>query len=240
MSRLGQWVADYFGRIESVAVADCLHFCGYRYGRSEANPYEEYAIALAMGQPAHRARERFIDTIRHYRPKTLNEALGAELSAVYPMWWLPWRRPQAVQTSPAWVDDPNRIVDVMTCFSERGIPLAGLEREFRWSENAFDAIRSAGYQPKKYGYVSARELRGATSAYLVTDGNHRMSAASALGTTRIDVLLPLGSAVVRSHAHRWPLVRAALMSERDAVAVFDSYFQLGRNFPRSATAAELH
>lgn len=212
-----------FGRVRQVAIADCVHFCAYRYGRGETNPYEQYAMGLAGELPLSVVRERFVEYLRGYRPRHLGEALGVVLSQTYPLWYLPWRRPEQVGEIRGWSGCAGSVVDVMTHFSDEGIPRSVVEQEFGWHESAFAAIARGGYRPRRYSYIVARELRGHRSAYLLTDGNHRLSAMSALGVKTVELKLPLCTTVNRTEVAKWPLVRAGLMTRGDALAVFDAY-----------------
>ncbi len=207
----------------TVAIADCVHFCAYRYGRNEPNPYEEYAHRLHSGSPLSRVRDAFVEFLRRYRPRDMSEALGIRLSKTYPLWFLPWRARRNALGNPGWVASPNEVVDVMTHFCAAGIPAKMLEREYAHHEESLSAMRTAGYLPDRFGYITARELRGERSAYLVTDGNHRLSALSALGHSTVTIRLLRGLAIRRDRAARWPLVDAGLMTKEDALHVFDAY-----------------
>lgn len=212
------------GNKRTVAIADCVHYCAYRYGRDEINPYEQYAKGLASGLPLVEVRARFVEYIRSFRPRNLGEAIGAQLSRPYPLWYLPWRTPRQVSRRPGWVTSAESVIDVMTYFYEKGIPRSAIEKEFAWHENAFEAIQSRGYRPRQHAYLLALELRGDRSTYLMADGNHRLSALSALGSKSVEIKLPPGTAVVRAKVDRWPLVKAGIMAKEDALAVFDAYF----------------
>lgn len=217
-------LATTFSRKRTVAIADCVHFCAYRYGRDETNPYEQYAKGLAEGLPLPEIRERFVQYVRGYRPRLLGEALGVALSKPYPLWFLPWRTLEQVSRSPGLCGSARSVIDVMTHFSDEGIPRSVVENEFKWHENAFASIAKFGYEPQRYRYISARELKGGRSAFLVTDGNHRLSAISALGGKAVVLKLPLGTTVIRDMVDQWALVKTALMPRSDALAVFDAYF----------------
>ena len=208
---------------KTVRISDCAHFCAYRYGRDEINPYETYARGLARERPLDEIRAEFADYLRHFRPAHLSEALGVPLSREYPLGYLPWRTPRQVSARPGWHPRAADIVDVMTYFSAEGIPASGLHKEFAWHENAFLAMRRDGYQPRRFGYITVRELRGTRSVYLVTDGNHRLSALSALGHVDVIVAQPPGAVVDRGTADRWPLVKAGLVDLDDALRIFDAY-----------------
>ncbi len=235
MAGLPARITDAFATRRVVKIADCVHFCAYRYGRGELNPYERYALDLAAGSPLEAARERFVDYLRHFRPRHLGDALGVRLLREYPLWALPWRTPRQVARNPGWHLSARHVVDVMTYFSDAGIPEAVLQREYRWHEEAFDSMRRVGYRPLEYTYITARELRGERPTYLVTDGNHRLSALSALGSTEVEIQLPLTTTIHRSRVDRWPLVRSGIMERGDALRVFDAYLD-GHRAPARAHA----
>ncbi|MDB4973975.1 MAG: hypothetical protein JWN48_2316 [Myxococcaceae bacterium] len=223
-----------------VAIRDCVHFCGFRYGRGELNPYEQYQKGLASGLPRDEVRARFVDFLRHYRPRTLGDALGLSLSRDYPLWCLPWKSPLARLRRGAWVESPRQVVDVMTHFSARGIPAVLVELEHRWHERAFSRMSLEGYRPNAFSYARVLVLQGPTRAsYLLTDGNHRISALSALGVERVMASAIRGQAVHRAHAARWPLVRLGMVALSDALAIFDVYQSGNRAPARAAMPAPL-
>ncbi|MEO7067470.1 MAG: hypothetical protein ABI114_11215 [Rhodanobacter sp.] len=223
MKGLAEKLAVAFSTRKTVDIASCTHFCAYRYGRHETNPYETYMQGLAQGLPLQDIRHAFIEYLRHYRPTTLGDALGVSLSVPYPLWFLPWRTLSQVTSMPGWHPTPDYFVDAMTFFSPLGIPRRLLNKEFSWHEDAFNAMKSTGYLPQRYGYITVRELKGETSVYIVTDGNHRLSALSALGYTSVAVKQSPGSIVHRTHVARWPLVREGIVSQDDALKIFDAY-----------------
>jgi hypothetical protein len=204
----------------TIPIRDCVHYCGFHYGCGELNPYEQYAHAIAAGVPAAERRARFVDFLRHYRPRDLGEALGVQLARSYPLWQLPWSR----RASAAWVREPRDVVDVMTHFSEQGIPRPLVEDEFAWHERAFERMAGRGYRPGLLSHVRVRVLQDtARATYLVTDGNHRISALSALGVTSVEVL-SLGFQIVRrDQVERWPRVHSGHMTAADALTIFDAY-----------------
>lgn len=227
-----------FAVVREVPIRDCVHYCAYRYGHDEPNPYEHYAISLARKSPIADIRANFVDTLSRYRPRDLGEALGTTLSRPYPLWWLPWRTPKQVKQSHGWVDTPGDVVDVMTHFANGGIPRSLLESEFRWHEDAFSSIREMGYRPEGYSYITARELRAEKTSYLLIDGNHRLSSMSALGIESVSVKLIRGTGIVRARAGNWPLVRAGMMTLDDALSVFDAY-QIGNRTPMTAAPVKI-
>jgi hypothetical protein len=189
------------------------------------NPYEAYARGLASGRPVTEVRQEFVEYLRRYRPTGISEALGVRLTRDQPLWHLPWRKPAVVKAEPGWVDEPDRVVDVMSFFAPEGVSLVALEREFHWHENAFRNIAKDGYQPAKFSHIRVREFRRADeSVFLVLDGNHRLSALSALQCQDVEVKQARGTRVLRSDAASWPMVRNGSIGIEDALAIFDGYF----------------
>ncbi len=220
LARLALWLSPP----RTVVISDCVHFCGYQYGVGGPHPYEQFARALLKGETIEQATSSFVTSLLRYRPKNLSEALGIRLSRIYPLWWLPWRTRRQVESHDAWVATPREVIDVMTHFCDQGIPEALIAQEAMWHTRALESIRSSGYAPSKFSYIIGRELRGKDrSVYLITDGNHRLAALGALGEKDVRIKSLIGSAVVRSNAGNWPLVRAGLMTRMDALAVFDAY-----------------
>lgn len=210
---------------KQVAISSCVHFCGYRYGVGMPNPYETYARGLASGAPLERVRRDFVDYILRYRPSGISAALGVSLTKDLPLWHLPWRNPATVIAEPGWVNDPEIVIDVMSFFAPAGVSRMAIEREFAWHENAFSAIRREGYQPGKYEHIRVREFcRGNESVFLVLDGNHRLSALSALGHHYVEVKQVQGTRVLRAEASSWPLVKNGSIDIHDALAIFDAFF----------------
>jgi hypothetical protein len=205
-----------------VAIEDCVHFCGFRYGRGEYNAYETYLIELSRGSSVTSARRRFVDFLRHYRPRHLGEALGLALSREYPLWGYPWR---VGDPPPAWRKDPDECPDILTHFSPTGILSYRIDEEFVWLERALVRLRREGYRPSTQGRAVGTELRAkGGSTYLLTDGNHRVSALAALGMQRVLLARALRTPVVcEDQVERWPGVRRGRYTVDDALRVFAAY-----------------
>ena len=220
--------------IREVAIADCVHFCGFRYGRDEFNPYENYIRGLAAGETLARARERFVDFVRYYRPRNLGEALGVVTTKQVPLWWLPWKSWLKLMQPRAWQESTDAVLDILTYFSPRGIEWRRIEEEFFWMERALGTMSKLGYQPERFGYIDVFELRGDEgSRFLVIDGNHRLSALYAIGHRRALVRQRPFHLANRKHAWLWPLVLSKHVPYRDALAIFDAYFD-GNHTPHRA------
>lgn len=230
----------FLPQLRTIDIADCVHPCGFRYGRGEFNPYENYVVGLARGEPLQALRDRFTDFLVHYRPRDLGEALGVRTSRPIPMWLLPWKSWLKLGQQGAWRDSPDDVVDLLSYFSGRGIRKKRIEEEFSWLERAWRAIRDHGYQPRQHTFVCVHELRGSEgSRFIVTDGNHRLSAMAALGLREVQVRQPALFCSRRARAQWWPLVLSRHVTMPDALALFDAYFD-GNAVPiRAAAPADL-
>jgi hypothetical protein len=239
--RWRQWLQPWLTRTEMVPVGSCVHYGAFRYGRGEFNPYENYVVALAHGEPMNVARERFVDFLRYYRPRHFGEALGISLSREYPLWhypWLPERRDLPAATK-GWAEAPNDVPDILTHFSARGILRARIEEEFLWLERAFYSIREHGYHPDRFaGHIEARKLVAANkeARYLIMDGNHRLSALAALGHATVVVRYRWRMTVQEHALARWPQILDGGYLPEDARRVFQAYFE-GNRHPRTTAVA---
>jgi hypothetical protein len=224
----------------AVAIANCVHYCGFRYGRGEFNPYENYIVGLANGVSREILRTRFVDFIRHYRPHDLGEALGVRTERVIPLWLLPWKSWRKLMRPGGWSESPTSVVDIMTHFSPKGILLSHIMQEYRWLEQAWKNISRNGYQPKWYSYIEVFELRGThESRFIVVDGNHRLSALAALGQSEVWVRRMPWAIAHRSRARYWPLVISGHVSPGDALRIFDAYFCGNATCHRAPVPAEI-
>lgn len=220
--------------IREIAIADCVHHCGFRYGRNEFNPYENYISGLADGNPVAALRERFVDFIRYYRPKDIGEALGVVTTISVPLWALPWKSWRKLYRPGGWVQSPADVPDILTCFSPVGVEWQRLEQEFRWLERAWLAVSTSGYRPERFGYIDVFELRGEpVPRFLVIDGNHRLGALHALGQKRVQVRQRRFFSASRRRARFWPLVMSGHIPRNDALAIFDGYIR-GNLIPHRA------
>jgi hypothetical protein len=220
-----------------VALRDCAHYCGFRYGSAAFNPYERYAIDLRSGHSIDEASARFETFLRGYRPRTMSEALSIKLDRSYPVWIYPWLRVPIAGKSAGWVPTASAVVDVMTSFSDEGIPSRLLSMERHWHQQAQRNMTTKGYSPAEYGYVTVSELRDcARTTYVVTDGNHRVSALAAMGVEEIDVLRPIRHLFKLAEVYSWPAVQAGVVTPGDARVIFDAFV---RGVPEPTVASPL-
>lgn len=238
--RVRRWALPWLVRQVTVPVADCVHYGAFRYGRREFNPYENYAVALAAGGDMAAARARFVEFLEHYRPEDFGAALGVELSRPQPLWRYPWApEPDEGEATPGWLENPADAPDILTYFSRRGILRTRIDEEFGWLERAFNSIREHGYQPGRFaGHLEARKLVALDGSvrYLITDGNHRLSALAALGQRTVVVRYRWRMTVKERALPQWPLVRSGLYSAEDARSVLRVYFD-GNRRPRTTEEA---
>lgn len=214
----------FMGRRVTVPIAQCVHYGAFRYGRGEEHPYETYARLSVQGD-ARRARAWLVEFLQHYRPRHFGQALGVALSREYPMWNYPWAAKWI--DSGAWVADPNDAPDIVTFYAEAGVLWFRIEQEFFWLERALYSIRREGYRPRELGGIVARKLERAdgVAAYLILDGNHRLSALAALGHETVELTYLPRSTVRETGAGRWWQVENGRFAERDGRAVLRAYFE---------------
>lgn len=225
-------------RIE-VAIKQCVHYCGFRYGHGEYHPYETYIARLHHGEPLEDIRAQFIDFLLHYRPQDFGQALGVCLSRSYPLWAYPWATPWAfhrARLSGGWRSYASRLPDVLTHFSAEGISRRLIEKEYGWLHGAYEAIVREGYRPERHGFPSALKLRRADGrdAFLVLDGNHRISTLSTLGYRSVVIEHDPRRTVCAADVAGWYGVRSGLYSIEDATKVFEAYFHGNSRFRTGA------
>ncbi len=232
-------------RYLEVPINRCVHFCGFRYGINSYNPYESYITDIQQGVSVKLARRHFIEFLKYYRPHEFGEALGlTSLSQKYPLWIYPWNKcsPKQFTLKRCWVDDPNDLPDIMTHFCEKGILSYRIDQEFFWGERALYVISNEGYMPDKYSsYVNILELqkKDKTSVFLVLDGNHRVSAMSALGYRTIEVKQNLNHTILEKDSNQWYGVRKGFYNQKDALLIFNAYFEGNSNYRIAIKPAEV-
>lgn len=226
-----------------IPINRCVHFCGFRYGPGFFNPYENYLRNLVDGVEIRLAREQFIEFLRYYRPHHMAEALGIDLSKEYPLWIYPWRYFSRRQFSAqrAWFESPNRCPDILTHFSQAGILAFRIEEEFVWLERALYSISREGYQPVRYGYAKVAQLvrSNGEKVCLMLDGNHRLSALSALKHRTMIVQLGIGDIVKEENCEHWYGVKRGFYHVQDALKIFHAYFEGQHTYQRSKESARI-
>ena len=222
--------------MHEISIDRCVHYCGFRYGVGDYNPYESYLIDLQEQVPVSVARRGFIEFLSHYRPLHMGQALGSDgLSKEYPLWLYPWQHfdPSSYNLRRGWCATPNSCPDIMTHFCESGILLLRVEEEFVWLERALNSIYENGYQPEQQNdYISTRQFcrLDGESRYLLMDGNHRVSAMSALGFKAVTVHQKPTDIVYEKDSDSWYGVRHGFYSRDDALRIFHAYFEGNKNY----------
>jgi hypothetical protein len=234
------FISPLLTRTEEIPISSCVHYCGFRYGRGEFNPYENYVVSLSNGESLQEVRGRFEDFLQHYRPENMGEALGISLSHAYPMWEFPWF-PESVLAGGkgGWLGSPSDVPDIITHFSTTGILRRRIDEEFSWLEGAYYSIREVGYQPGRFaGHIRALKLinNEGKARHLILDGNHRLSALVALGHSRVTIAYRIHMTIRASQHARWPQVIGGIYSKEDARKVFEVYFS-GNLSPRTTENA---
>ncbi len=212
--------------IEKVPIKNCVHYCGFKYGGQQYHPYET-TIERFKREPenADAIKKQFIDFLKYYRPRYFNDAFDITLSKKYPLWTYPWHQHANHSYGNNWVSDPDDINDIITHFSEEGIPSYKIDREFFWMTRALKQM-AEGYRPEQYSYIEAFkfERKDGHPAYLLLDGNHRVSALHALGETHVNILIKPASIVREHEVYKWPGVKNKTFTANDALALFNNYF----------------
>lgn len=223
----------------TVPIRACVHYGAFRYGCEEPHPYETYARRLVRDRDRAGARAWFVDFLQHYRPRNLGEALGVKLSTPHGLWHYPWEK--RLPADNGWFDDPLGFPDIVTQYCAEGILWFRIEQEFFWLERSIYSIRRFDYRPEPANPISARQLvraDGAT-AYLVLDGNHRLSALVALGYTTVELSYFPHAAVREQDLADWPQVRNGTFTAEDAQAILGAYFTGNQNVRTTGTPAPL-
>jgi hypothetical protein len=230
-----------------VKIKQCVHYSAFRYGHNEYHPYESYIIRLNKGETLQDIRFEFLQFLKAYRPRDMGEALGIRLSKRYPMWIYPWNPLRfkgisfliysfnlwlKLKNISGWHANAKEIIDIITHFSEEGIPKANIEKEYGWLHGAYDSIKKNSYLPEKYGFPYGRLLinEDGRIACLVYDGNHRVSTLSALGYDSLLVEYSESENVYLRELQQWPLVKNGYYREYDARLLFEAYFNGNHNY----------
>ena len=228
--------------IIEVPINTCVHYCGFRYGLNNYNPYQTYIVERHQGVALEKCRETFISFLKYYRPENMGQALGINLTAYVPLWIYPWNRcaKKTFLKKTAWLKDPKDCPDIMTHFSSQGILKSRIEEEFTWLERAYRSIKEEGYKPKKYrNYIEllrfVRLDKGVS--YLVLDGNHRLGALYSLGENKVMAIVR--QTIYEKDCNKWYGVRKNFISKADALNIFNAYFSNNKNYKTTEVAAEI-
>lgn len=233
------WMFRLLGRRVSVPINQCVHYGAFRYGCEEDHPYETYARLLVRDDDRDGARSWFVGFVRQYRPRHLGEALGVNLSACHGLWHFPWAR--NLPPGNGWFEDPDGFDDIVTHYSEAGLLWFRIEQEFFWLERSVYSIRTHGYcERPNYGLFAQRIVRAdGQEAFLILDGNHRLSALAALGNSTVELSYIPHHSVLENNVTKWPQVRSGNWTESDARAALNAYFVGNPRWQIAATPAPL-
>jgi hypothetical protein len=227
--------------IKEVPLKDCVHFCGFKYGGQQYHPYETYITGLKEGMNSKVLKDQFISFLRYYQPDSLNDALGISMKKKYPIWKYPWDRHENYDF-PDFINlDPDDVIDILTHHSKKGILSYKIDQEFYWMERALKSITKQGYVPRKYSYLSAlmfEDNRG-ECRYLLLDGNHRISAAYALGWNVIEIQVSPENIIREKDVTNWPSVKNGFFSAEDALLIFRKYFDGNLNYTTANIPAKI-
>lgn len=226
--------------VVTVPIDRCRHFCAFKYGSETFNPYENYVVGLQRGQPLDDLRQRFEDFLMYFRPRDFGEVFDIELSRHIPLWIYPWHRGHNFSPNNGWLSDLDEVPDIITHFCEQGIKRSRIEEEYFWLERAYTTVSAHGYQPHSNSFVEAFELKNeGESVFIITDGNHRISALAALGYQEVNIKLSRRAQVNGKDYKKWPQVRLGTYSEQDALDIFNVYFVGVDGFRRSSQPAKI-
>jgi hypothetical protein len=242
--RFSKVLTHIFGRQDvncaKVPISQCRHYCAFKYGSESFNPYENYIIGLHKGVPIVELRRTFEDFLMYYRPHNFGEVFGIELSRQVPLWVYPWQHDQNFNLKKGWPINLNEVPDIITHFCEQGIKRSRIEEEYFWLERAYTTILRHGYQPSDNSFIEAFELNTENeSVFILTDGNHRVSALTALGHKEVMIKVTR-SIRWNSETHKkWPQVRLGIYSEQDARKLLKVYFVGIDGFNRANRPAKI-
>lgn len=227
-------------RVVTAPISQCRHYCAFKYGSGSFNPYENYIVGLHENVPLVELRRRFEDFLMYFRPRNFGEVFGIQLSRHVPLWVSPWHNGQSINPNNGWLDNLDEVPDIITHFCERGIKRSRIEEEYFWLERAYTAISTQGYRPHDNSFVEAFELnKGSESVYILTDGNHRLSALAALGHEEVMIKVSHSVRWNGENHRKWPQVRLGTYSEQDAIRLFNVYFVGVNGFRRSNQPAKI-
>lgn len=225
-------------------IKQCVHYCGFRYGHGEYHPYETYITRLHNEEPLENIRDEFKQFLKFYRPHDFGQLLGVDLSRQYPLWLYPWSsrlRYWRTRETSGWYASPDRIPDIITRFSDAGVPVRNVEKEYGWLHGAHESISAEGYRPEKYGYPHAQLLHGYDGkiACLMLDGNHRISTLSALGHESLVVKFHKNKSIHVENVDEWTGVKKRFYTKDDALSIFNVYFSGNPDYFKSTTPASI-
>lgn len=209
--------------IQEIAIDQCIHFRGFRYGGFGNNIYEDYILGLENGSDVKKLREIFIGRVLAFTGTDFASILNIQLTQKYPPWIYPWSLNSLWKTEIKYFS-PKDNPDIICHYSPDGVLASHINREFYWLERAHKAML-AGYKPKEFGYINVYCMKQKhQSRYLVLDGNHRLSAIHAIGAHTIKANVKYAPLCDLKFSKIWPGVAAKKYSHADAISIFNRYF----------------
>ena len=235
--------------LEDIEISKCVHYCGFFYSKKSFNPYMNYIETIHNNNNNNnnnnnfkKAREKFIDFLKYYRPLDMSDALGINLSIFVPLWIYPWRfySKKKFFKKRGWFKNPEDCPDILTHFSENGILKSRIDEEFFWLERAYSSILKDGYNPKKYkNYIEVIELikEDNSKKYLVVDGNHRISVMGVVGNEKARVIIL--KRIYEKKINNWFAVKNGYISKDDSLLIFNSYFFGNKKYKTTNNPAKI-
>lgn len=114
-------------------------------------------------------------------------------------------------------------------------------QEFNRLIKSYQSLVESGYQPEVYadGFIRGYFLlSGADYRFIICEGQHRIAALAALGHTEVDVYINLSTwypkLVKRNNVVNFPYVKSKVYTKRQALQVFDCYFDSRNNLKLEA------
>ncbi len=216
---------------------------GYPLGKDGMAPMQIAAESALRSREA--KIDRIIDVLsEHYRfvqPKNAAEWLGMPVDhglSEYPAWAgvYPWRARTIDSFRRAHENETNRVNKDLgiCCEIDQGWSLCGptdKEKTILESNRVMELL----LRMQEEGYCRTNEPDGDIRAtalvneegewrWIVTaGGNHRAQIAAALGYE--ELVINVNLVIFRSDAKYWPHVTDGLYTEREALSVFDNYFE---------------
>ncbi|CAC9500093.1 hypothetical protein [uncultured Gammaproteobacteria bacterium] len=210
-----------YQKIDNIAINNCYHYRGYRYGLFSNNIYEDYIVGLSQGVDLQKLRLEFVERILGMRSLNFFKTLHLNQTSEAINWDFPWAWGQAKDSYSA-LTNP----DIICHTSTDGILASHINREFVWLENSYKSIKENGYSPEKYGYIRLLELKkGKERSYIVLDGNHRISALAALNYSHCNAIIINNVFLRHCLFFLWPGYVFRGYKKKEAQNIFLRYFE---------------
>jgi hypothetical protein len=223
-----------------IPIKQCRHYCGFRYGSDSFNPYENYITGLHKRQPINKLKKDFEDFLIFYRPQNFGDIFNIKFSKHIPLWIYPWQYGYDFNPNNGWLEDINKVPDIITHFCKQGIKKSRIEEEYFWLERAYNLMKQVGYQPENNSCIQVFELKKKKeSVFIVKDGNHRLSSLSALGYKEVIVKRYLLEGINETNYKNWHQIKISNYSEQDALMLFNTYILGVNDFKRAVEPGKI-